>query len=299
MKFSDFLKEAAWDELQPQRQAKRGQAQNPQFAEPETDNLDDFIAGLKGHVDSPIAKQEQPNREKQKTAQPKNLKTASAETTRQRVGSMQMTPDMAAKFAAMNLGDEEDIISDEEAARNAGLSMDQEYSEPKPPEQPSTDLAVVTPTTIPAILTKGMANTTDLIPDWHQVKHLPGYLSKGIRQIGRAVFAPFTSTPIEEIQVLASLGGQGPNTDNEINAVLGYVTKNGERHTEAEIQFHEKIPDYQADVQVYMADGITFFIVKDFAGKYVYSWPTKDGDGLQWPTQAARLSNDRPRLGRD
>lgn len=290
--FKTFLEA---DEFQRQKQSKPQNRNSTQFADDKQQKMNDFLAGLQPKQDSPISKVE-PQQNNQQRQEPRQLKGASAEQTRHAMRNVSMSDEAAKKLASIDWN-EQDEISDDEAALRAGLRNDTRT--PTEPKQPTTDLTVVTSTTIPAILQKGMSTTTELVPSWHQVKHLPGYMASAIRKIGRAVFSPFTTTPIEDIQVLASLNGQGPNTDNELNAVAGYVEKNGQRHTEAELLFHEKIPEYQADVKVYMADGITFFIVNDFAGKYIYSWPTKDGDGLDWPSDVARLSNERPRLGRD
>lgn len=269
---------------------------NTQFAKDADFDVDSFINDMfKQKQDQPLTRTNQKREDKQKQPFDRTLRTASGDTTRNKVGGLQMTPDMAAKFASMNL-DDTDEISDEQAAINAGLRSRQDYA--TEPKTPSQELTTVTSATIPAIVSKQMANMKDIDidPEWHQVKHLPGYMQAGIRSIGRKVFAPFTSTPIEDIQVIASLGGQGPNFDKEVDAVASYLVKNGQRHTDAEIAFHDKIPDYNADVRVFMADGITFFVVKDFAGRYIYSWPTKDGDGLQWPSNTAKLSRDVPRL---
>lgn len=34
------------------------------------------------------------------------------------------------------------------------------------------------------------------------------------------------------------------------------------------------MPGYTADVVVYTTSDMTFMLVKDFAGKYVYAWPS-------------------------
>lgn len=242
------------------------------------------------HKDLPTVATPPPTTDRPGASGPKpkpTIRTASADTTRQRTAGL-VTPEMASKLANVDMG-APDEISDTQARVNAGLD--------------TTNQVVVrtTPDNLPKVMTNAMATTTDIIPDWHMVKNLPGYLASGIRAMGRAVFAPFTKTPIEQIQVLANLnnGGQ-PNSQREINAVANFLKQQGDRNAEAEIKFHEKIPDYDAQVQVYMAMGYTFVLVKDFAGNYIYSWPTADGDGLNIGNDAlpspARGRGDFPAL---
>jgi hypothetical protein len=54
------------------------------------------------------------------------------------------------------------------------------------------------------------------------------------------------------------------------------------------------MPDYDAQVSVFEADGYTFMLVKDFAGRYIYSWPTKDT--IKGGSSAAASSDEAPAL---
>lgn len=218
------------------------------------------LGGEKGQLEPA-----KPKTEPKQTTSPK-LKTAGAKKTRAAVGKIQPSEEMIRKLSSID-HTEQDIISDEEAMRRAGVTTG---AEPKPP----------TPTTLPAVINKQIAIHGEVVPEWHMVKHLPGYLSSAIRSIGRAVFAPFTRTPIEDIQVIATLGGQGPNEARELNAVSDFLRKNATRDREAEIIFHDKIPDYGADIKVFKTSNITFMLVKDFAGHYIYAWPTSDEKAL-------------------
>jgi hypothetical protein len=141
---------------------------------------------------------------------------------------------------------------------------------------------------MPAVLGTAMAAAGEVVPEWHSVRNLPGYMASGIRAIGRQVFAAFTNTPIEDINVLAKLGAEGPNTLRELNAVASFVRDNGRRDTEAEIRFHDQIVGYTAEIQIFKAMGSTFMLVKDQAGNYIYSWPTTGGE-LNAPAANPRL----------
>lgn len=175
-------------------------------------------------------------------------------------------------------------ISNQQAAQNAGLSND-------------NALDPTTPQSLPAIIKHSMevSTGTEVDIDWHMVKQLPGYMSSAIRAMGRQVFAPFTSTAIEDIQVLANLNGSGPNSDQEIDAISKYVSGAGEPNVQAELFFSKVIPGYSAKVVAFDCDGYTFLLVKDFAGKYVYSWPAADSKKLTGNNNQ-QLSNERKRL---
>jgi hypothetical protein len=94
--------------------------------------------------------------------------------------------------------------------------------------------------------------------------------------MGRQLFKMFTRTPIENVNVLADLGGQGPNEHQELNAVSARLRDRGRRLRQAEVSMRDLMPDYEAQISVFEADGYTFMLVKDFAGRYIYSWPSKD-----------------------
>ena len=190
-------------------------------------------------------------------------KAASGTASRRAMQDVEMTPRIADTMRSMDVSGR-DSISDDQALQNA-MAFD----------QPTT------PQDLPAVMNKQLAAHGTVDPEWHMVKNLPGYLSSGIRAIGRAVFAPLTRTSIEDIQVLANIGGSGPNETREINAVAAYLQKNGKMDRDAALEFQGKIPGYSADIKVYKALGYTFVLVKDFAGHYIYSWPTSDSRSIE------------------
>lgn len=202
-------------------------------------------------------------------------KSPKLKTARQYKGSAVTMPPEANKFMSdINASGATDEISDQQARVNSGM-----VDEPE-----DTSL-------MPARISKDMAQYGNIEPEWYQVKTLPGYLQSGIRAIGRQVFSAFTKTPIEDISVIASIGNGGPNNKQEVNAVAGWLQKNGFRDTDAELRFDKVMPGYSAEVVVYKAADRTFMLVKDFAGEYVYSWPSSDEEGgiIQQP----KLSHQR------
>ena len=154
---------------------------------------------------------------------------------------------------------------------------------------------------LPAIIQHALVNTDSKLArvngddiEWHMVRNLPGYMQHAIRAVGRSVFDAFTKTELEEIQVLAHVGG-GPNSTAELNTIAGIVTKYGTKQNDLEINFHDIFKDYKADVRIYDYLGFTFFIMKDFAGSYIYAWPSKDTKH-NTPHKKLGSENDTKRL---
>lgn len=113
-------------------------------------------------------------------------------------------------------------------------------------------------------------------PNWHKVANLPGNMSQAIRTLGRRLFRSMTSTPTDQIHMIANLGGVGPNTHQEVNAVVNWIQEHGQDLGPGDIDFDATIPGYSADIHQYTAGGIRWLLVQDQFGQYVYSWPESD-----------------------
>lgn len=149
------------------------------------------------------------------------------------------------------------------------------------PETPTTDLDVyVKPANLPAHLERTLALTGSQNPDWHLVSSLPGNVSSVIKRLGKMVFGTLTRTPTEKISMIANLGGQGPNTDKEVQAVAGYLKKNGEDLGKGDFNFDQIMPGYKADSHVFVAHGTRFLLIKDDMGQYIYAWPDNQSVGF-------------------
>lgn len=194
------------------------------------------------------------------TAEPAAQKTASAEKTRAKTSNLNIGPEGMRHMADLvrNM-DQIDTSQENDVDADTGYE----------PEVPTTD-------NLPAVLQRGLMRGDEVQPEWHQVKNLPGYISKPIRAMGHQLFSMFTRTPIEKINVLADLSGQGPNEHQELNAVSAKLRERGRRLRQAEVSMRDLMPGYEAQINVFEADGYTFMLVKDFAGRYIYSWPSKD-----------------------
>ena len=143
-------------------------------------------------------------------------------------------------------------------------------------EVPGYEPVPPTPENLPAIINK-QVGMHGVHPKWHMVKHLPGYMQSAIRGLGRQIFKNFTSTPIEDIQVLSTL----TNHDAELAAVGTWVKKNGHRYDQMAMQFERLFPGYNAEIHVWAAVGYVFVVVQDDFGKYIYSWPEDTSNRLR------------------
>ncbi len=134
-------------------------------------------------------------------------------------------------------------------------------------KEPGTDMAVQSQD----IRAAGKAKA-----DWMTIDQLPGYMQNGIRAMGRVVFNSLTKTPLDEISVLANLGGHGPSERMDLNAVAHFAQTNAKEERDISMQFGEMVPGYEPEVKLYMTPHDTYLVVRDEMGQYIYSWETKD-----------------------
>lgn len=190
------------------------------------------------------------------------LKQAAAKTTAKAMKGVGLSPEAGEKLAGLN------IPADALAAE---------------PDLPAAGAAEVTADNLPVVLTNQLKKAgmevgaeQGVDPEWHQVKNLPGYMSKQIRVLGRETFKPYTHTPIEDITVIANLMGKGPNTDREVAAVAKWLKTNGTEVDRATMDYGPTMPGYTAETISYTASGMRFLMVQDFMGGYIYAWPEHD-----------------------
>jgi hypothetical protein len=163
--------------------------------------------------------------------------------------------------------------------------------------EPDSDTAVsteVNTANLPAIAGQALQAAGTQSPDFHKVSNLPGNMSRAIRSLGKQLFRTLTRTPTEDVYVVANLGGQGPNSTAEVNAVANWVRKNGEDLGNGNIDFDTTIPGYNATIKQYSAGGIRWLLVQDEFGNYIYSWP--ESDSVEHANRR-EITQDRPRLG--
>jgi predicted chitinase len=148
-----------------------------------------------------------------------------------------------------------------------------DYPDQQPNTLPSID---VNTSNLPAVAGQALRVAGVQSPEFHQVANLPGNMAAQIRQLGRALFGSLTMTPTNRIYMIANLGGQGPNSTQEVSAVANFLKQRGEDRGPGEIDFDAIMPGYRAETRMFTAAGIRWMLVKDFAGQYIYSWPEED-----------------------
>jgi hypothetical protein len=175
--------------------------------------------------------------------------------------------------------------------RDIELDKDLEPYQDEPPENlPSVD---VNTQNLPAVAGQALQAAGVSNPEFHQVSNLPGNMADQIRQLGKSLFGSLTMTPTKRIHVVANLGGQGPNTTQEVNAVAGFLKKHGDDRGPGDIDFEQVMPGYKAQTHMYTAAGIRWMLVKDFAGQYIYCWPEEDSHDA-----SPGLEHDEPEIKR-
>lgn len=201
---------------------------------------------------------------------------------KRRVSNVDVGPEGTRHLQTMNR-DMQDEISDDEARRRAGVEDADDLDVGMPadddvgvPTQPNVE-------NLPAVIRREVAETGGKInPEWHQIKHLPNYIQQPIRALGRQVFGQFTDTPIEDIQMIGTIGGLNPERD--VVGMMHWIRKNGIQADSAKMDFERFFPEgYQADVSLWRTKDYSFLLVHDFGGYYIYGWTQKNGIHLDQP----------------
>jgi hypothetical protein len=210
-------------------------------------------------MDQPLTRQEPEQPKDQQPSQPRDIRRASAQRTKQATAGITPTDQMSNMLGKL---------------RNIEIDPDlPDYPDTEPETLPSVD---VNTRNLPAVASANLQAAGLQNPEFYQVAALPGNMAAMIRQLGRNLFGSLTATPTNRIHVVANLGGQGPNTTQEVNAVAGYLREYGTDLGSGDIDFNQVMPGYQADTHMYSAGGIRWMLVKDFAGQYIYCWPESD-----------------------
>ena len=226
--------------------------------------------------DQPLANRTPDQEPPRAAAAPERKKASAADTARATAGIH--NPAMAQRLASM---------------RNIAPEVDDDdwgFADPEPETALDTEVRTAN---LPAVAGQKLQAAGVQSPDFHKVSNLPGNMSRAIRTLGKQLFRTLTRTPTDDVYVVANLGGQGPNSTQEVNAVANWVRKNGEDLGDGHIDFDTTIPGYNANIKQYSAGGIRWLLVQDEFGNYIYSWP--EGDSVEHANRR-ELGQDRPRL---
>lgn len=237
----------------------------------------DLSAFTNPKMDQPLSKRE-PDRDEKRSSggdEPaRKLRTASASKTAAASSNVRMDQRS------------QDHMSD--LMRNMG-------DDDAEPETPTTDLVLRSATDVPAHVASAMVAAGMQDPDFHLVSNLPGNMKMAIKRLGQSLFGSLTKTKTDNIAMVGDLGGMGPNSPAEVNAVAGYLKKHGEDLGPGDIDFSNIMPGYKAKIHNWEADGVHFMMVKDQMGNYIYSWPAEDTLG-RGDRQGKLSSDDKKRL---
>jgi hypothetical protein len=164
-------------------------------------------------------------------------------------------------------------------SRMRDIEVDPE--DPGYPEEPTTDITTrVTTDNLPSVASANIQQSGMQSPEWHKVANLPGNMQRAIRTLGRKLFGSMTDTPTEDVYMIGNLGNRGPNTHQEVNAVINWIQEHGQDLGPGNIDFDNVIPGYTADIHQYTAGGIRWLLVQDQFGDYIYSWPESDSKDI-------------------
>lgn len=117
-------------------------------------------------------------------------------------------------------------------------------------------------------------------PRWLRLDQLPGFMWQAIRAMGQSVFSPLTRTALDRIEVIADLGGNGPHSRQQIDATshrlrMQSCPSNIVEYSAAELaQLFGGL--YRAQAIQFETPDLTYLLVKDPMGSYIYRWPTTD-----------------------
>jgi hypothetical protein len=117
-------------------------------------------------------------------------------------------------------------------------------------------------------------------PKWIRLNQLPGFMWNAIRVMGESVFCPLTRTRLDRIEVIADLSGNGPHTRQEVDTTAHRLRSTSEPSNMVEYSTAEMTRLvcglYQAQAVQFEMDEITYLLVKDPMGSYIYRWPSED-----------------------
>lgn len=263
--------------------------------DPRNLNLDDLVSP---QLDQPLATQDKNSPTiKQAPEKTPDLSRATSAQTRAATANITHTDQMRDLMSRMrDIGDDE--ISDEEAARRAGYAQGQGAASTAGVRPVNPENLPAVQNTLPTTVKQDLANISQDIktrdgkvyPKWNEINNLPGYMQRAIRAMGRGMFKMFTNTNLEDIITIANVGGQGPNSNLEMQAVANWLQKNAEDLGASEIDFSQVMPGYNPEVKEYRTETTRFHVVRDPFGVYIYAYPEQDA--IEYSSQPAIGSDD-------
>lgn len=147
----------------------------------------------------------------------------------------------------------------------------------------------VEPTTLPVPSGKQIDAVHGMNIHLYPIRHLPGYIVSGIRQMGREVFRSMPCfqafeeacrnkrcDALGEVFSLSTMTAEHPA---EVDAVAEHIHQHGQRMAEGTM-VHPMLPSYRPEVILYATEDWTFKLVRDrvengapINANHIYAWP--------------------------
>lgn len=122
--------------------------------------------------------------------------------------------------------------------------------------------------------------STGSSPRWLRLNQLPGFMWSAIRAMGESVFSPLTKTRLDRIEVIADLGSQGAHTRAEIDKTAHQLRSASDPSRIVEYTSRQMAQLfgglYQAKAVQFETPDLTYLLVQDAMGSYIYRWPSAD-----------------------
>lgn len=117
-------------------------------------------------------------------------------------------------------------------------------------------------------------------PRWIRLDQLPGFMWQAIRSMGDAVFSPLTRTRLNQIEVIADLGGRGPHLPQDIDTTAHWLRRTCDTSGIVEYSADELAKwlgeAYWAQAVQFITTEYAYLLVQDAMGRYIYRWPAQD-----------------------
>ncbi len=131
----------------------------------------------------------------------------------------------------------------------------------------------VTNKNLPQVIDSQMLSTGEKAPGgWIRIGDLPNQMLEMLRAMATEVFSTFTTTPIEQIHMVASAF----SSDEAVRKYMHWIVENGQKEDEMEFDFSQQLAGAKSKAQVWRVGDMQFCLVKDFMGTYVYAWAAND-----------------------
>lgn len=192
--------------------------------------------------------------------------------------------------AQADADDADQEIDDEEIDRRLSISTDlYQHLEGVQDEVTDERAEIISGMPVPAAEAPRLAGIDDFT-SWTTIGHLPGYVSSGVRALGRPIFRNFPCfVDFEDgarrlgqdaLSQVHAIGFSNGDDATAIRTVVEWIRDHGDVVNSAEVSFGRHIPGYKPTLTLALSDENTFLLVRESVetgaprdAHYVYAWP--------------------------